>query len=61
MYSTCSRMPVSCGVSQPQTASQVVALAYADYANAQQKASLVEEFYKADYAIFKVGIALVSA
>jgi hypothetical protein len=39
-----------------QTASHVVALAYADYANPQQQCALVEEFYKADYAVFKVGL-----
>ena len=43
--------------SPAQTAANVLALTYMDYANAQQRAALVEEFYGPEFALFKVAMS----
>ena len=37
-----------------QEAAEIVECAYNDFANAQQRAALIEEFYGPSFALFKV-------
>ena len=38
----------------PQEAASILETIYSEYANAEQKAFLIQEFYGADFAFFKV-------